>query len=273
MKNLRKIAIVTVLSLVMCFGLVACGENASTESEQDKTTVKIGCLPTTEFPVQCVKEVLADKGYEVEIVMFEGNNMPATALRDGDIDGLIGNHLPWIKTFNEENNCELVMVEPYYYYSPFALYSTKYDSLEELPDGAQVVIPNDPANMERCLVMLQDLKLIKLGEKKDTFYTVIDVVENSKNIQFVEAEMTSTARNAQDVDAVFAAAMIAQGAGLDPTKYLYMDPGSSNYPVGLVVDAKNKDAEWATEAMKLVKSESMKQKFNEEFKGAFNLFE
>lgn len=289
MKKLWKSLLACSLALMMCLGLAACNNNQTTEDENnnseqeqsntentadgEKQTLKIGCLPLTEVPVNCLKEVLAAEGYEVEIVMFDANNMPATALKDGDIDGLIANHLPWIKTFNEENSCELVMVEPYYYYSPFALYSTKHESLDALPDGAQVVIPNDPANMERSLIMLQDLELITLGEKKDTFYTTIDVVENTKNIQFVEAEMTMTARNAQDVDAVFAAATVAQEAGLDPTKYLYMDPGSSDYPVGLVVAAEDKDAEWATKGMELVKSDEMKQKFNDEFKGAYALFE
>lgn len=267
MKKYYRPMIAIALLLVMCLAFAGCSETT------ENTKIRVGCLPLTEFPVSCLQEVLADDGYEVEIVMFDANNLPATALKDGDIDGLIANHLPWINTFNKENNCELTMVEPYYYFSPFALYSAKHDSVEALPDGAQIVIPNDPANMERCLIMLQDLNLIKLGEKKDTFYTIIDIVENVKNIELVEAEMTMTARNIQDVDAVFAAAAVAQGAGADPTQYLYMDPGSSGYPVGLVVSAENKDAEWAVKGMEQVKTEEMMQKFNDNFKGAYQLFE
>lgn len=285
MKKLWKSLLAVSLVLVMCLSLAACNsttpssddnqnkDNVNDNQNADKKTIKIGYLPLTQFQVECFKEVLAAEGYEVEPVMFDANNMPATALKDGDVDAIIGNHLPWIQTFNEENNCELVMVEPYYYYSPFCMYSDKHDSVEDLPDGAQVVIVNDPANMERCLTMLQDLELITLGEKKDTFYTSVDIVENPKNLQFIEAEMTMTARNVQDVDAVFAVATVAQGAGLDPTKYLYMDPGSQNYPVGLVVRAEDKDADWTTKAAAGVKTDDMKQKFNDEFKGTYNLFD
>lgn len=285
MKKLWKSLLAVSLMLVMCLSLAACNsttpsnddnqnmDNVNDNQNADKKTIKIGCLPLSQFPAERFKEVLEAEGYGAELVMFDANNMPATALKDGDVDAIIGNHLPWIQTFNEENNCELVMVEPYYYYSPFCMYSDKHDSVEALPDGAQVVIVNDPANMERCLTMLQALELITLGEKKDAFYTTLDIVENPKNLQFVEAEMTMTARNVQDVDAVFAVATVAQGAGLEPTQYLYMDPGSQGYPVGLVVRTEDQDTDWATKAAAGVKTDDMKQKFNDEFKGTYNLFD
>lgn len=285
MKKLWKSLLAVSLALAVCFSLAACNNttpsnddnqnqqnNTDNNQDGDKKTIKIGCLALTEPAVGFLREALADEGYEVETVMFDSNNMPATALKDGDIDGLIGNHLPWIETFNKENGCDLVMVEPYYYYSPFAMYSAKYETLDELPENAQVVIPNDPANMERSLIMLQDMELITLGEKKDTFYTTLDVTENAKNIQFVEAETTMTARNIQDVDAVFAAATIVNQAGVDPTKYLYMDPGSVDYPVSLVVRAEDKDSDWATKGMQNVKRDDMVQKFDDQFKGVFVLF-
>ena len=285
MKKLWKSLLAVSLVLAVCLGLAACSsttpsnadnqnkDNVNDAQDADKKSIKLGCLPLTQFPAECFKEVLEAEDYEVEVIMFDANNMPATALKDGDVNAIIGNHLPWIQTFNKENSCELVMVEPYYYYSPFCLYSDKHDSVEDLPDGAQIVIVNDPANMERCLTMLQDLGLITLGEKKDTFYTTLDITENPKNLQFVEAEMTMTARNAQDVDAVFAAAAVAQGAGLEPTQYLYMDPGSQGYPVGLVVRAEDQEADWATKAAAGVKTDDMKQRFNDEFKGTYNLFD
>ena len=278
MKKVLKTLLVAALAAMLVVSMASCGKDGESSTSEntssgEKQTLKIGCLALTEPCANFIKEVLEEDGYQVEVVMFDANNLPATALKDGDIDGMIGNHLPWLKTFNEENNCQLEMVEPYYYYSPFALYSSKYSTLDELPEGAQIVIPNDPSNMERCLLMLQDMGLVTLGEKTDTFYTILDVTENPKNIQFVEAEMTMTTRNIEDVDGAFAAAAVAQQAGLDATKYLYMDPGSVDYPVSLVVRAEDKDSEWATTAMQKVKTDEMKQKFNDQFKGAFALFE
>ncbi len=42
------------------------------------------------------------------------------------------------------------------------MYSEKYDSVEEIPDGAKIGLCNDRANQTRGLIMLQDLGLINL---------------------------------------------------------------------------------------------------------------
>ena len=67
----------------------------------DKKNLKLGCLAYSEPMLQWIKEGLAPLGYKVEIVMFDANQLPATALKDGSIDGIIANHRPWILTFNQ----------------------------------------------------------------------------------------------------------------------------------------------------------------------------
>ncbi len=255
------------------------GESAETVEESKETTgttgeskgtIKIGCMAMTEYGTNLVAEQMESLGYTVEIVLFDGNDLPAKALSAGDIDALLGNHLPWIETFNANNNTNLTMVKPYFYYSPYALYSTKYDSIEDIPDGAQISIPNDPSNMERSLIMLQDLGMITLGDKLGEFYSTADIAENSKNLQFVEVEMTATAANIQDVDAGFSAAVPIQQSGImDASDYLYMDPTSENYPVGLVVSEEDADAEWAVETMKLMKQEDVMKEFEDTVGGTF----
>ena len=41
--------------------------------------------------------------------------------------------------------------------SPIAFYSKKYKSLQALPEGAKVGIPNDPSNQTRALVILREM--------------------------------------------------------------------------------------------------------------------
>lgn len=268
------------LILVFSFSLIACSQKTTTKEGTETSTktetrhIKIGCVATTEPAAQLIKEAIEKGGNTAELVMFDGNNLPAIALADGSIDAVFANHLPWIKTFNKEKNVEIGMVQPYFYYSPFRIYSTKYKSIEELPNNAKVIIPNDPANQDRSIRMLSECKLIKLGEKKGNFYTKLDIVENLKNIQFTEVEVTSTARNIRDVDAAFAMAFIAQKTGnIDPKVYLYEDTQSSTYPMGLLVNAKDVESKWAVDAMELLKTDENKAKFNEIFKGAFTLFD
>lgn len=263
----------SVLIVVFSFSLVAC----SSKTEDKKTGarhIKIGCVATTEGAAKFIKEAIEKGGNTAELVMFDGNNLPATALKDGSIDAVFANHLPWINTFNKENNVDLQMVQPYFYFSPFRMYSTKYKSVEELPEKANIIIPNDPANQDRSIRMLSECNLVKLGEKKGNFYTKLDIIENPKKLQFTEVEITNTARSIRDVDAVFAMAFIAQKTGnIDPNVYLYEDPKSSTYPMGLIVKAKDANEKWAVDAMKSLKSDENKKKFNDTFKGAFTLID
>lgn len=244
------------------------------ENKEEKGTIKIGCGAMTEYGATLIAEQMESLGYETELVMFDGNDLPAKALAAGDIDALLANHLPWIETFNANSGTDLRMIKPYFYYSPYSLYSTKYDSVEDIPDGAKISIPNDPTNMERSLVMLQDLGMITLGDKSGEFYTVADIEDNKKNIEFFEVEMTATVANIKDVDAGFSAAVAIEQSGVMEGKdWLYMDASSVNYPVSLVVNAEDENAEWAVEAMKLMKQEDVMQTFDEKVNGVFVQYE
>jgi D-methionine transport system substrate-binding protein len=276
------------IALVMIFGLFAgCGskeevpeeteagkEDAAEEGNGEKT-IKIGCMSSSEPIVQIIADGMKEKGYAVEAVLFDQNNMPCTALKDGEIDGVILNHKPWLETFCKENNCELTMAEPYIYYSPFRLYSEKYDDVKDFPDGAAIAVPSDAANMERSLLVLQEVGLIKLGEKAETFYSIVDIEENPKNIQFVEAEITTAARSIHDADAVISPAVyIFQDGGVDVEDYLFDDPASEvKYPLGLIVESGEEGEDWVKEAIACVFSENGKKAFDEEYHGTYILIE
>lgn len=281
---MKKRLICMCLMMAMVFSLaVGCGskeeEKSETtetnESNEEKETIKIGCMSSSEPIVQIIADGMKEKGYTVEPVLFDQNNMPCTALKDGEIDGVILNHKPWMETFNKENNCELVMAEPYIYYSPFRLYSEKYDDVNDFPNGAQIAVPSDSANMERSLLVLQDVGLIKLGEKTETFYSIVDIEENPKNIQFIEAEITTAARSIHDADAVISPAVyIFQDGSVDVEDYLYDDPESeSKYPLGLIVKSGDESKDWVKEAIASVFTEDGKKAFNDQYQGTYILIE
>lgn len=229
-------------------------------------------MPLNEPAVQEIANLMEPLGYNVEVRVFDGNNLPAIALKDGDIECLILNHLPWINTFNSENNSELVMVEPYMYASLFGFYSSKHDSIEEIPDNASIVVSNDPSNMERSLEFLEELGFIKLGEKKGEFYTVLDIEENTKNIQLVEVETTATATSFNDADASISFTSVMRNAGIDAYSYLAEDGKHVNYPTGPVVRKGDENAKWVQDMMEVVQTEEYTERFNDIFQGAYILF-
>ncbi len=48
------------------------------------------------------------------------------------------------------------------------LYSKKYNCFDAIPENARTVIPNDPVNQGRALLLLQQAKLISLKDPKQS---------------------------------------------------------------------------------------------------------
>ncbi|MCB2218732.1 MetQ/NlpA family ABC transporter substrate-binding protein [Desulfofustis glycolicus] len=257
--------------LLAAAGLCLVGVQQAGAAVDKKLT--LGCLAYSEPMVQWIKEGLEPLGYQVKIMMFDANQLPATALKDGNLDGIIANHRPWILTFNRENDCHLEMVKPYYFHSFFAIYSTRHKNLEDIPNKAQIAVPGDPTNMSRSLIILEEAGLITLGEKTDIFYTVLDIKDNPKDISIIETEITQTARSINDVDAIIATAyFVSEAGGIDPASFLFEDPQNKDYALGLIVRDEDLEAEWAKLAMDTLHSEPYRKKFQEHFKGKYTLY-
>lgn len=248
-----------VILLSLCI-LVGCGAN---KKKEESMTVKIGTMSIREPIVQWLGEELEKEGYKVEPVLYDGNHLPATALSEGSVDGVILNHKPWMETFNRENETNLIMVEPYIYYGVNALWSAKYDKIEDIPSEAKIAVPGDPTNLDRSLRLLQAADFITLKDKPNgDFYNLLDIKENKKNIEIIETEINATIRSIDDVDALVAYASDIKNANLDHKKYLFEDPANKDFPSGLIVREEDKDHEWVKKASEAFKSESFREKFN-----------
>jgi D-methionine transport system substrate-binding protein len=267
----NKFTVIIAMFLIVVFGLTFAGYGQS--SAPGKKTLKLGCLAYSEPMLQWIKEGLVPLGYKVEIVMFDANQLPATALKDGSIDGIIANHRPWILTFNQQNKADLQMVQPYHFYSFFAIYSAKHKKLTEIPRNAQMAVPGDPTNLNRSLIILKEAGLITLNAKTGPFYTVLDIKDNPKKIKLIETEITQTARSIQDVDAIISPAYYVGETGkVDPEVFLFEDPQNKDFPLGLIVRSEDVNSVWAKEAVKTLRSDKYKAKFNEQYKGKYVLF-
>ena len=249
-------------------------EAATTEAKKEPVTLKIGCVAATEPCVQIMKEAMEGTGYEVEVVVFDGNNLPAEALNAGDIDGLFCNSLKWMNTFNEENNADLAMAFPYYF-SYAGLYSAKWDSPEAFPDGAKVIVSNGLSNIDGGLRILQNAGLITLAEtpSENNFYSFIDIVENPKNIQITPAELTTAMSSINDVDGVVASAVIVKESGvMSPSEHMGLSTRDQMTPQGLIVSGKDENAEWVSVAKEQMEQQKWYDAFNERFDGTFILY-
>ena len=158
------------------------------------TTLKVGASPAPHAEILAVvKELLAEEGINLEIVEFTDYIQPNTAVENGSIDANYFQHITYLNNFNAENGTHLVSVADVHY-EPFGIYAGKTASLEELQDGAQIGVPNDPTNGGRALLLLQEQGLITLKEDVGLEPTKLDIAENPHNYEIVEMEAAQLPR-------------------------------------------------------------------------------
>lgn len=149
---------------------------------------------------KAIAPLLEEKGYEVKNTEFSDYIQPNNALANGDLDANLFQHSIYLDAFAKENKLDLssVIIVPT---APMGLYSNKYDSIGDIEEGSTVVIANDPTNLARTLVMLQDEGLITINEEVDPLTaSVKDIEENLKNLNFQEIEAGQLPRAVENED-------------------------------------------------------------------------
>ncbi len=180
----------------------------------DAVTLKVGASPTPHAEIlEVAKDILAEQGIDLEIVEFTDYIQPNVAVEDGDLDANYFQHITYLNNFNAEKGTHLVSVANIHY-EPFGIYAGKTASLEELADGATVGIPSDPTNGGRALLLLQEQGLITLPEDAGLEPTVLDIVDNPKNLNIEELEAAQLPRSLDSLDLAVINGNYAMEAGL-----------------------------------------------------------
>ncbi len=151
---------------------------------------------------------------------------------------------------------------------PMGIYAGKTASLDELPDGASVAVPNDATNEGRALLLLEAQGLIKLADDSNLSSTPKDIVENPKNLTFTEVE-AATIPSSPDVDLAVINSNYALGAGLNPTTdALALESSDSPYVNVLVCKEGNENNEAIQALAEALHSDTIKNYIAENFDGA-----
>lgn len=171
---------------------------AGSAAELQKIVIGASVTPHAEILAKA-NELLADKGYTLEIKEFNDYVQPNLALENKELDANYFQHITYLNNFNAENGTHLVSVADVHY-EPFGIYAGKTASLEELQDGAQIGVPNDPTNGGRALLLLQEQGLITLKEDVGLEPTKLDIAENPHNYEIVEMEAAQLPRSLGSLD-------------------------------------------------------------------------
>lgn len=159
-RTIRAIAPLAALSLL---ALAGCASSAGGAGEPELGTeenpVKLGVVGASDPYWAVYEEAVEAEGIALEIVDFTEYTQPNPALSEGELDINQFQHIQYLADYNASSGDDLQPIGATAIY-PLGLYSEKYDSVEDIPDGETVVVPNDATNQARGLLVLQEAGLI-----------------------------------------------------------------------------------------------------------------
>lgn len=248
-------------------------ETGETSKSSDPINIKIGVVGEfNEVLEEVIKRYEEGTGNTAELVKFADYNQPNEALASGDIDLNAFQHHKFLNEFNADRGSDLVAIGDTML-APIALYSNKVKSLEELPEGAKIALPNDPSNGSRALFLLQDAGLIKVEGEPGDIIGLENITENSKNLELIEMDASETARSLDDVDCAIVNDTFALDSGLDKDTSIYTeDPKSDSVKQYINVIAARKEDENNEnykEFVKYYQTEETKKDFETFTKGSW----
>ena len=277
---MKKKLLALLLGLTLCLSLAACGGSTDDTAADDTAdtagddaaetvTLTVAASPTPHAVIleQCVP-ILAEQGIDLVINEYSDYVVPNTAVEDGDEDANYFQHIPYLEEFNETRGTHLVDVAGVHI-EPMGIYAGRVESLEDLPDGAVIGVPNDPTNEGRALLLLEAQGLITLDDSSNLSATPSNIVDNPKGLKFEEIEAQTLPSSRPDLDLAVINSNYALGAGLNPTTdALAIESSDSPYVNVLVVKEGNENNEAIQALVEALHSDTIRDFINEEFDGA-----
>ena len=152
------------LVLITALFFVACGNsNKSINKKVQKLKVAATPVPAGEI-LNVVKDDLKKEGIELEIVEFNDYVQPNKVLQSKEVDANFFQHIPYMENFGKKNGFEMAAVGKVYL-PTLALYSKKIKSINDLKNGDTILLPNDPTNLARALILLDKGGIIKIQKQ------------------------------------------------------------------------------------------------------------
>ena len=213
------LALSTVVALAACSNQTTSNSTTS-NSKSELKTVKVASVGSDADIWRHIAETDQAKkaGLKIEVEELNGGVPLNQAVAEGSVDANAFQSIGYLQGFNESNSSKLTPIGTTYI-EPMGLYSKKVKSLNDLPNGAKIAIPDNPYNTTRALRLLETAGLIKLSaDFKEGTGTPSDIVENKKNFEFLLIDDTTSVRVLDDVDLIAIGNTIALEGGLNVLK-------------------------------------------------------
>ncbi|MBT9698898.1 MetQ/NlpA family ABC transporter substrate-binding protein [Eubacterium ventriosum] len=276
----KKILALALAGVLVVGALTGCGSSKSESSDKKtddkKITVAASATPHAEI-LEEAKTLLKDKGYELEVKVFDDYVQPNNVVESGEFDANYFQHVPYLEQFNEEKGTHLVVAGKIHY-EPFGIYPGTKKDLKDIAKGDKIAVPNDTTNEARALLLLQDNGIIKLKDGAGIKATVNDIEENPNNIEIVELEAAQVPRVVNEVAYVVLNGNYALEANYtvkkDALAYEKSDSEAAKTYVNVIaVKEGNENSEKIKALVDVLKSDSIKKFINEKYDGAVIVYD
>ncbi len=262
MKQLLSIALFSAaLALTAAFSSNGCAKN-------DAKELRVGV--TSGPHAQIMETVAAEalkRGVRIKVVEFSDYVQPNAALADGSLDANSFQHLPYLEQQKKDRGYRFDVAGTTVTF-PIAAYSARHKSIDALPKGAVLAIPNDPTNGARALELLERAGLLRLRKVDGARATPHDVEWSRADYQVKELDAAQLVRALPDVDLAVINTNYAIEAGLDPFKGLLRESPQSPYANVIAVRAGQTERPEVKTLVDIYHSPEVRAFIERTFKGA-----
>lgn len=275
-KKLLGLGLVTALAI----GLAACGGNKEAsdkgKAKEDDKTIVVGASPTPHAEIlEEAKPLLKEKGYDLEVKVFQDYVLPNKALEQKEIDANYFQHIPYLEKEILDKGYDFANAGSIHI-EKMAFYSKNIKSADDVKDGATVLVSNSQSDWGRVITILQDAGLVKVKDGVElTKATFDDIEENPKNLKFkydIDPAILTTAYQNDEADLIAINANFAENIGLNPEKDgVFVEKDNSPYANVIATRTEDKDSEKIKALIEVLHSEKIKDFITEKWNGTISV--
>lgn len=213
------------VALALAAGLVVLLTDDDDDATAQADVVRIGVVGASDPYWSTYEKAAEAEGIDVEILNFDDYNQPNPAVSEGELDMNQFQHIVFLADYNVASGDDLQPIGATAIY-PLGLHSKQYDSVEQIPDGATVAVPNDASNQARALVLLQSAGLIELKSGGTIFSDLADIDTAASRVEVEALDAALTATSLDDLAGAVVNNDFVERAGLDFADALAQDDPS-----------------------------------------------
>jgi D-methionine transport system substrate-binding protein len=276
-ENIQMKKIIALVSLLFIVFLAACGgDNKSNDKnaegkESDVLVIGASSVPHAEI-LEKAKPILEEKGIKIEIEPYEDYVLPNDDLENGTLDANYFQHIPYLNDTIEKTGYDLDYVAGIHI-EPIGVYSKSIASIDDIPNGTEVLLSNSVTDQGRILTLFEANGLITLDESVDkSKATIDDIVDNPKELKFspdYAAELLPELYESEEETLVVINTNFALQAGLNPQEdSVFIEGGDSPYVNVIAVRSEDKDNKNIKTLVEVLQSKEIQDFILEKYKGA-----